>query len=397
MPLKKLAVEGMTNFRLIGASLCGTALLLSAAQIVGTTARRGGAERSPRSAPATPRSSASARPSRRSSTASRARETRSPSASSPASRVGPRRSSRSSSRSRRSSPRRRSRTSAPSATDGGARRRGGLAGLPRRNGGRGRRRLRRRRGAPPPRHLDAARPLHRLHRRPRPLPPRPERPERWPRAPPAPRSSPFSRRGATSSSASWSSRRARFSSRRSSPTTRRTRRSSRRSTTRRSARRTGRGGSARRSRTAPSSSSASRRSSCRSSLLVLGVAPRPLPRRRAPGGRRGWASSSILLTTAPLAHLAFGRPRLLGGGLGAGGYVGDVLGSLLVSALNGPGAAILLVAGLLIGVAARHVPLPRDGDVGRDAARLRVVARLPPRAPPREGAGARRSSFAATS
>jgi DNA segregation ATPase FtsK/SpoIIIE, S-DNA-T family len=67
-------------------------------------------------------------------------------------------------------------------------------------------------------------------------------------------------------------------------------------------------------------------------------------------GTKGLGLLLILLTTAPLAHLAFGRPRLLGGGLGAGGYVGDVLGSLLVSALNGPGAAILLVSGLLIGV-----------------------------------------------
>ena len=84
-------------------------------------------------------------------------------------------------------------------------------------------------------------------------------------------------------------------------------------------------------------------------LLALGV-------RRFRSVRTGaWGTKAlglhlILLTAAPLAHLAFGRPRLLGGGLGAGGYVGDVLGSLLVSALNGPGAAILLVSGLLIGV-----------------------------------------------
>lgn len=44
MPLKALAVEGMTNFRLIGASLCGTALLLSVAQVVGL--RRGDGGRS---------------------------------------------------------------------------------------------------------------------------------------------------------------------------------------------------------------------------------------------------------------------------------------------------------------------------------------------------------------
>jgi undecaprenyl-diphosphatase len=44
LPLKQLAVEGMTNFRLMGASLCATALLLSAAQAVGV--RRGDGGRS---------------------------------------------------------------------------------------------------------------------------------------------------------------------------------------------------------------------------------------------------------------------------------------------------------------------------------------------------------------
>src|SRR5512143_1087460 len=67
-------------------------------------------------------------------------------------------------------------------------------------------------------------------------------------------------------------------------------------------------------------------------------------------GTRGVGVLVVLLTAAPLAHLALGRPRLLGGGLGAGGYVGDVLGSLLVGGLNGPGAAILLVSLLLIGL-----------------------------------------------
>jgi len=42
MPLKKIAVEGMTNFRLIGASLCATALLLSVAQFVGVRRGEGG-------------------------------------------------------------------------------------------------------------------------------------------------------------------------------------------------------------------------------------------------------------------------------------------------------------------------------------------------------------------
>lgn len=43
MPLKTFAVEGMANFRLIGASLCATSILLTAAQFVGL--RRGEAGR----------------------------------------------------------------------------------------------------------------------------------------------------------------------------------------------------------------------------------------------------------------------------------------------------------------------------------------------------------------
>ena len=43
MPLKKFAIEGMANFRLIGASLCATSILLTAAQFVGL--RRGEAGR----------------------------------------------------------------------------------------------------------------------------------------------------------------------------------------------------------------------------------------------------------------------------------------------------------------------------------------------------------------
>lgn len=44
LPLKKLAVEGMTDFRRIGFALCGTAVLLTVAQVVGV--RRGTSGRS---------------------------------------------------------------------------------------------------------------------------------------------------------------------------------------------------------------------------------------------------------------------------------------------------------------------------------------------------------------
>lgn len=42
LPLKKFAVESMTDFRLIGFSLCGTAILLTFAQTVGTRRGKGG-------------------------------------------------------------------------------------------------------------------------------------------------------------------------------------------------------------------------------------------------------------------------------------------------------------------------------------------------------------------
>ncbi|MFI5198558.1 MAG: DNA translocase FtsK 4TM domain-containing protein, partial [Thermoanaerobaculia bacterium] len=84
-------------------------------------------------------------------------------------------------------------------------------------------------------------------------------------------------------------------------------------------------------------------------ILALGVR-RFLSRSVGAWGTRGLGVLLVVLTIAPLAHLAFGRPRAFGGGLDAGGFVGDLLGSLAVSALNPPGAAILLSAGLLIGL-----------------------------------------------
>ncbi len=86
-------------------------------------------------------------------------------------------------------------------------------------------------------------------------------------------------------------------------------------------------------------------------------------------GTRGAGLLLVLLSAAPLAHLAFGRPGLLGGGLGAGGYVGDVLGSFLVAGLNAPGAAILLVSLLLIGLLLATSVSLGDG-AGRTALRL---------------------------
>ena len=58
----------------------------------------------------------------------------------------------------------------------------------------------------------------------------------------------------------------------------------------------------------------------------------------------------VFLTLAPLSHLVFGRPHFFGGGLDGGGFVGDTIGNALISAVNGPGATILLLAGLLIGI-----------------------------------------------
>jgi S-DNA-T family DNA segregation ATPase FtsK/SpoIIIE len=86
-------------------------------------------------------------------------------------------------------------------------------------------------------------------------------------------------------------------------------------------------------------------------LVVLGLGVVRL-RSRAVGA---WVTKAlglliVLLATAPLFHLALGHPQLLGGGQGAGGFVGDLLAGALVAALNPPGAVIALLAGLLIGV-----------------------------------------------
>ena len=84
-------------------------------------------------------------------------------------------------------------------------------------------------------------------------------------------------------------------------------------------------------------------------LLALGWR-RFLSRQVGAWGTKGLGVALVVLALAPLAHLALGRPRAFGGGLDAGGFVGDLLGSFAVSALNPPGAAILLSAGLLIGL-----------------------------------------------
>jgi S-DNA-T family DNA segregation ATPase FtsK/SpoIIIE len=84
-------------------------------------------------------------------------------------------------------------------------------------------------------------------------------------------------------------------------------------------------------------------------VLSLGVARF---RSRAVGawGTKALGVVVVLLSSAPLCHLAFGRPRLLGGGLGAGGFVGDLVAGAFVAAFNPPGAAIALLAALLIGL-----------------------------------------------
>jgi S-DNA-T family DNA segregation ATPase FtsK/SpoIIIE len=83
-------------------------------------------------------------------------------------------------------------------------------------------------------------------------------------------------------------------------------------------------------------------------LLGLGWA-RFLSRPFGAAGTRSLGLALLVLTVAPLAHLAFGKAAALGG-LDAGGFVGELLGSALVSAVNPPGAAIVLVAGFLIGL-----------------------------------------------
>ena len=86
-------------------------------------------------------------------------------------------------------------------------------------------------------------------------------------------------------------------------------------------------------------------------LVVLAVgAARFRSRALGAWGTKALGLAVVLLTAAPLCHLVFGRPQLLGGSLGAGGFVGDLVAGAFVAALNPPGAAIALSAGLLIGV-----------------------------------------------
>ncbi len=58
--------------------------------------------------------------------------------------------------------------------------------------------------------------------------------------------------------------------------------------------------------------------------------------------------AGLALTTAAAAHLLWGRPPALGGGVSAGGVTGDLVGTLLVGGLNVPGAIVVLSAGSLI-------------------------------------------------
>ncbi|MFN7987780.1 MAG: DNA translocase FtsK 4TM domain-containing protein [Thermoanaerobaculia bacterium] len=84
-------------------------------------------------------------------------------------------------------------------------------------------------------------------------------------------------------------------------------------------------------------------------VVALGVA-RFRSRALGAWGTKALGLAVVLFSAAPLCHLAFGRPQILGGGLGAGGFVGDLVAGAFVAALNPPGAAIALSAALLIGV-----------------------------------------------
>ncbi len=86
-------------------------------------------------------------------------------------------------------------------------------------------------------------------------------------------------------------------------------------------------------------------------LVLLAVGARKVSGRPVTAwGTKALGLVATLLSSAALFQLALGRPSLLGGGVGAGGFVGDLIASGLVAALNPPGAAILLSAALLIGL-----------------------------------------------
>jgi len=86
-------------------------------------------------------------------------------------------------------------------------------------------------------------------------------------------------------------------------------------------------------------------------VAVLGVGFRRfLSRGLGAPGTKLLGLLVVVLAVAPLLHIAVGRPGFFGGGLSAGGFVGELLGAAAVAALNTPGASIFLVATLLIGL-----------------------------------------------
>jgi S-DNA-T family DNA segregation ATPase FtsK/SpoIIIE len=78
--------------------------------------------------------------------------------------------------------------------------------------------------------------------------------------------------------------------------------------------------------------------------LLLGGIRRFLSRPITAWGTKILGLTGLALTLASAAHLLWGRPPRLGGGVSAGGYLGDLTGSALVAAFNVPGASLVLVA-----------------------------------------------------
>lgn len=86
-------------------------------------------------------------------------------------------------------------------------------------------------------------------------------------------------------------------------------------------------------------------------VLMLAAGWRRLRGRQLSVLGRGLGAAGLLLTLPGLAQLIVGRIQWRGGQLDAGGFFGRLISEALVAVLNVPGAALVLLAGLLISVA----------------------------------------------
>ena len=118
-------------------------------------------------------------------------------------------------------------------------------------------------------------------------------------------------------------------------------------------------------------------------ILLFGIR-RFLSRPAAAWGTKALGLITIVLAIGPLFHIVIRRPAFLGGGVSAGGHVGEILGCGLVAALNTPGAVLFLLVALLMGfllATALSLGDIASGLAGRVSERWQLYARERERRP----------------